>query len=365
MISKLVRRRVFVVAVVFFSQSMFRCATCHANIGATTDQSKDSRHIEWISGSTSVSNYTSACDDAPDLFACFSEWDKRTVFFYLYNRGRNGSEILRLGDLDQLERSTFNRFAPVKIIIHGYKMNGFSPFSHLIKEAYLKHGNETNVIVVDWKWLAGHHIYFNSAFNTRIVGERVGEFIVYLRKTKFIKTFKSVHLIGFSLGAHVAGYAAKHVKKVAKIRIDRITGLDPAGPSFSGSKANLRLDNSDARFVDVIHTCVGRSGISESIGHVDFYPNGGIDQPGCEWERLHSFFLKNCSHERSYHFFLESIKGEKFVACSCPKWEEFQTGNCRCNENTPGAELMGEYCSDEATGDKYLATTYDNHYSAA
>jgi len=90
--------------------------------------------------------------------------------------------------------------------------------------AYLTYGYESNVIVVDWKWLAGHHIYFNSAFNTRIVGERVGEFIVYLRKAKFIRTFKSVHLIGFSLGAHVAGYAAKHVKKIAKIRIDRITG---------------------------------------------------------------------------------------------------------------------------------------------
>lgn len=48
-------------------------------------------------------------------------------------------------------------------------------------------------------------------------------------------------------------------------------GLDPAGPSFSGAKSTNRLDVEDAHFVDVIHTCVGRSGIMESIGHVDFF----------------------------------------------------------------------------------------------
>lgn len=81
------------------------------------------------------------------------------------------------------------------------------------------------MIVVDWNWLASDTIYFNSAYNTRIVGERVGEFIVYLRKTRFIKSYKSVHMVGFSLGAHVAGYAAKHVKKTVKIRVARVTGI--------------------------------------------------------------------------------------------------------------------------------------------
>ncbi len=58
---------------------------------------------------------------------------------------------------------------------------------------------------------------------------------------------------------------------MARIRISRITGLDPAGPGFTGSERAHRLDYTDAQFVDVIHTCVGRSGIIESIGHVDFY----------------------------------------------------------------------------------------------
>ena len=33
-----------------------------------------------------------------------------------------------------------------------------------------------------------------------------------------------------------------------------MSGLDPAGPSFEGEDPRVRLDHSDALFVDVIHT---------------------------------------------------------------------------------------------------------------
>lgn len=33
-----------------------------------------------------------------------------------------------------------------------------------------------------------------------------------------------------------------------------ISGLDPAGPKFSGKPSNCRLDYTDAKFVDVIHS---------------------------------------------------------------------------------------------------------------
>ena len=60
---------------------------------------------------------------------------------------------------------------------------------------------------------------------------------------------KNVHIIGHSLGAHTAGYAGERIQKLG-----RITGLDPAEPYFQGMSENVRLDPSDAEFVDVIHS---------------------------------------------------------------------------------------------------------------
>lgn len=68
--------------------------------------------------------------------------------------------------------------------------------------------------------------------------------------------------------------------------LKRITGLDPAGPLFESQHPKTRLDNSDADFVDVIHSngenlILGGLGSWQPMGDVDFYPNGGRVQIGC------------------------------------------------------------------------------------
>ncbi len=68
---------------------------------------------------------------------------------------------------------------------------------------------------------------------------------------------------GHSLGAHACGFAGK------RIILARITGLDPAGPGFKGSTKEYRLDQDDARFVDVINTDEFL-GIQDPIGHKYF-----------------------------------------------------------------------------------------------
>lgn len=62
--------------------------------------------------------------------------------------------------------------------------------------------------------------------------------------------------------------------------------MDPAEPHFAKAKPPVRLDRSAAKYVDIVHTDAsafirGGLGMIESIGHVDYYPNGGTDQPGC------------------------------------------------------------------------------------
>jgi hypothetical protein len=56
-------------------------------------------------------------------------------------------------------------------------------------------------------------------------------------------------MIGHSLGAHTAGYAGERIAGLG-----RITGLDPAEPYFQGMPSFVRLDPTDAKLVDVIHT---------------------------------------------------------------------------------------------------------------
>lgn len=58
-----------------------------------------------------------------------------------------------------------------------------------------------------------------------------------------------IHLMGHSLGAQVSSYFAKTFPGIY-----RITAFDPAQPGFEGCSKEVRLDKSDATFVDVLHT---------------------------------------------------------------------------------------------------------------
>ena len=48
--------------------------------------------------------------------------------------------------------------------------------------------------------------------------------------------------------------------------IQKITGLDPAGPCYSKETNDLRLSKTDATFVDVIHSDIRALGITDPIG---------------------------------------------------------------------------------------------------
>ena len=145
---------------------------------------------------------------------------------------------------------------------------------------------------MDWRKLANTYPFYNvAASNTKPVGYLTASLLQFLASSG--ASINSFHPIGFSLGAQVAG----HLGFKLNGELPRITGLDPAGFLFHNVPPTERLDPSDAKFVDVIHSAGLWIGMDEVVGHVDFYPNQGHHpQPGCEDEGLGL----DCSHQRAH-----------------------------------------------------------------
>ena len=107
------------------------------------------------------------------------------------------------------------------------------------------------------------------------------------------------------------------------------------------SEPLVRLDSGDADYVDIIHSntfkVVGNFfsfGIQIPIGHADYYPNGGVTQPGCRLTDG-NIYDPACSHDASNKLFTDTIKNKcPYTAFKCASNDEFDNGQClRC---TPG-----------------------------
>lgn len=69
------------------------------------------------------------------------------------------------------------------------------------------------------------------------------------------------------------------------------------------------LRSSDAQYVEVIHTEVSEIGLPVLIGDVDFFPNGGVRQPGCR--------NIDCSHNRAWQLFAASLTHGGIMGYRC------------------------------------------------
>lgn len=138
-----------------------------------------------------------------------------------------------------------------------------------------------NVLIVGWGDGAVFPKYAEAAANIRTVAREVNLITSSIKKI-FKPSRFVIHCIGHSLGAHMCGLVGKE----SEVSLDRISALDPAGPSFDNTPAAVRIDAQDANFVDVVHTNAGqllesRFGMLQSVGDIDFYVNGGGFQQGC------------------------------------------------------------------------------------
>ena len=179
-------------------------------------------------------------------------------------------------------------------------------------KAYLKLG-DFNVITVDWRSLAEYPNYARAALSTTPVGIYVANFLDFLISQGTPST--SFHVIGYSLGAHIAGSAGNSLRLG---RIPRITGLEPASGGYERMEKLRSLSSTDANFVDVIHTNANILGLGTAspIGHADFYPNGGRWQYGCLWnteyDSLSKIFYNFCLEGTLTCIYSSSLQSRSF-----------------------------------------------------
>ncbi|XP_067636725.1 pancreatic triacylglycerol lipase-like [Eurosta solidaginis] len=255
------------------------------------------------------------------------------------------------GEWDEL-LAEFKPELDTKILVHGWKSSARSRSIKAIRDAYMKRGN-VNVFAVNWRDQAESIYYLKPARYAIHVGRAVARLIDSLVDQHYASP-QRIHLIGHSLGAHIMGYAGSY----ARYRVGRITGLDPARPAFENCIGpENHLDETDAEFVDVIHSCAGVLGFMKPIGTVDFYPNGGTPpQPGCK--ELSKIFT-GCSHSRSHEYFAESINSVKgFHARACNSIDDMKMENCDGRRI-----IMGDQVPLKARGIYFLKTSHKPEFA--
>jgi hypothetical protein len=178
-----------------------------------------------------------------------------------------------------------------------------------------KTNRRTNIIMIEWeelshfsthrlatarsfisdiflpdKYIFRKDVYLDAAQNAIHVGQYVGLVLAMLDRQS--SNGINIHVVGHSLGAHLVGVVGRTFEKAAGKKLARVTGLDPAGPSFIDGPLieavpelmKARLNRKDAEFVDIIHSQGSLSpavlhfnakfGDLNPLGHADFYPDG-------------------------------------------------------------------------------------------
>ncbi|CAK1601790.1 unnamed protein product [Parnassius mnemosyne] len=247
--------------------------------------------------------------------------------YWLFTRSNpTNRQVIVHGNANTIRNSNYNKNRPIFVTVHGWSNDGTHWMNPLLTSAFLA-VQDANVIVVDWGEVAKTN-YNTAANGVPNVGQHLGNFLVWLINTAG-GNWNNVHLVGFSLGAHVVGNAGR----TAGGRPARVTGLDPAGPRWAGN--SNALNRNAGQYVESIHTDGRILGIMNAISDADFYPNGGRNpQPGCR--------TSSCSHDRAPELFASSVRTNHFVGRLCPNINEAELSTCNGAAFNMGNAVMNK-----------------------
>ncbi|GFX52407.1 pancreatic lipase-related protein 2 [Trichonephila clavipes] len=143
--------------------------------------------------------------------------------FLLYTRkNMHSPQIVDYKKPETILNSNINPKLPLKFITHGFGGKNNLTWVWEMKNAFLKM-EDLNVIIIDWSLGARVPYYVAAAVNSELVGAQAAVLYYFIRDNLGIKE-KDLHVVGFSLGAHVAGFVGKRMQELRGTRPGRITG---------------------------------------------------------------------------------------------------------------------------------------------
>ncbi|KAH9629003.1 hypothetical protein HF086_007488 [Spodoptera exigua] len=290
--------------------------------------------------STDVTNFPSTFNDDAELercygtYGCFSKaypWtEHRPDNFFpvppeamavrypaFTRRNRKIPVLFEADNKEKIANANLDPRGPFYFISHGFLEGGHKPWIQNMADALLNlEGNEgATVIVVDWRG-GSQPPYGQAVANIRLIGVMTAHLIHNIYEVLGLQHIDNFHFIGHSLGAHLGGYCGHALQKRFYLKLGRITGLDPASPYFARTVTLVRLDRSDAKYVDIIHSNalpLYFSGCKQSSSS-----SGGSGD--LSYQQIAKFV--GCDHERSYEYFIESVAPTcPFMAVQCESYD--------------------------------------------
>ena len=254
------------------------------------------------------------------------------------------SKVFEIDRTDQWIRNQLD--GKVTFVINGY----FSDYRSN------KDGNQTvygflnavsprlasDVVLVDY--FHGDVYREQAVANSRVIGALVGQLVADLGIVS-----KTV-CVGFSIGAHVCGFAGQWLQQNKNLILPSCIGLDPSGPGFEGCSDDQKLSIGDCAVISILHGSYSRTqgliyGTREKSGNCDFYVNYNRREPGCPTTDPENFIRS--FQKLSFDDFVSGVK--QIISCDHLKtlelFNRLLVNNFRliatlCNQSNPGTNRL-------------------------
>lgn len=108
-------------------------------------------------------------------------------------------------------------------MIHGFGGGrNLSPSTDMRREYFLN--RDYNIIIVDYGNAVKEPCLSQMQWAPRFGGKCIAQLIMYLKSHPYGVSPENLHIIGYSVGAHIAGLVANYLDEDMDGKIGRITG---------------------------------------------------------------------------------------------------------------------------------------------